>query len=229
MVSEVLPQNKERIVYDLIEKGQKVMMVGDGINDAPALTRAHIGVAIGKGSDIAIDSADIVLMKNSLIDVVTTIELSHKVIKNIKENLFWAFFYNTIGIPVAAGILYSNYGIALSPMIGAACMSMSSFCVVTNALRLRLYKPTLVAVHEEIIEEEKEEEIFMKKTLLIEGMMCMRCVAHVKKALEKMDGVVEVEVSLEENNAIVTCERDITAEEFKAIIEAEDYIFKGMA
>ena len=229
VVSEVLPQNKERIVYDLIEKGQKVMMVGDGINDAPALTRAHIGVAIGKGSDIAIDSADIVLMKNSLIDVVTTIELSHKVIKNIKENLFWAFFYNTIGIPVAAGILYSNYGIALSPMIGAACMSMSSFCVVTNALRLRLYKPTLVAVHEEIIEEEKEEEIFMKKTLLIEGMMCMRCVAHVKKALEKMDGVVEVEVSLEENNAIVTCERDITAEEFKAIIEAEDYIFKGMA
>lgn len=229
VISEVLPQNKERIVYELMEQGRKVMMIGDGINDAPALTRAHIGVAIGAGSDIALDSADIVLMKDNLVDVVTAIELSHKVIKNIKENLFWAFFYNNIGIPLAAGALYYSHGIALSPMLGAACMSMSSFCVVTNALRLRLYKPTLISEPEIVIEEEKEEEEYMKKTLLIDGMMCMRCVAHVKKALEKIDGVVLAEVSLENNNAIVTCDKEISDDTFKTVIEEEDYIFKGIA
>lgn len=233
VVSQVLPQNKERIVHDLMEKGHKVMMVGDGINDAPALTRADVGVAIGAGSDIALDSADIVLMRDDLVDVVSAIELSHKVIKNIKENLFWAFFYNTIGIPLAAGLLYHSHGLALSPMLGAACMSMSSFCVVSNALRLRFFKPSLksepVEVPVNTIQITKVEEKGMKKTLNIEGMMCMHCVSHVKKALEKMEGVTEVEVSLENNNAVVTLSKDITEEAFQAVIEDAGYTWKGIA
>jgi len=234
VVSQVLPQNKERIVYELMEKGHKVMMVGDGINDAPALTRADVGVAIGAGSDIALDSADIVLMRDDLADVVGAIELSRKVIKNIKENLFWAFFYNTVGIPLAAGLFYYSHGIALSPMLGAACMSMSSFCVVSNALRLRFFKPSLRSepdnqeiMVQEIKIEEKEEK-GMTKTLSVEGMMCVRCVAHVKKALEKMDGVSNVEVSLEENKAVVTLTKEIDEATFKAVIEDAGYELKGI-
>lgn len=234
VVSQVLPQNKERIVFDLMKKGHKVMMVGDGINDAPALTRADVGVAIGAGSDIALDSADIVLMRDDLIDVVSAIELSHKVIKNIKQNLFWAFIYNTIGIPLAAGLLYNSHGLALSPMFGAACMSLSSFCVVSNALRLRFFKPSLKSEPIEVapiinIIEAKEEENKMKKTLSIEGMMCMHCVAHVRKALEKMEGVSEVEVSLDNNNAVVTLTKDIEEATFKAVIEDAGYELKGIA
>ena len=235
VVSQVLPQNKERIVYDLLQQGHQVMMVGDGINDAPALTRASVGVAIGAGSDIALDSADIVLMRDDLVDVVGAIELSRKVIKNIKENLFWAFFYNSVGIPLAAGLFYYSHGLALSPMLGAACMSMSSFCVVSNALRLRFFKPSLahetteVVLENKIIEEEKKEEVQMTKTLNIEGMMCKMCVAHVKKALEKMEGVTAVEVNLEANNAVVTLAHEISEETFKAVIEDAGYEFKGIA
>lgn len=235
VVSQVLPQNKEKIVRDLMDAGHKVMMVGDGINDAPALTRADVGVAIGAGSDIALDSADIVLMRDDLVDVVSAIELSRKVIKNIKENLFWAFFYNTVGIPLAAGLFYHSHGIALSPMIGAACMSMSSFCVVSNALRLRFFKPSLTIEPQpeqpKHVEEKVEikEEKTMTKTLSIEGMMCMMCVSHVKKALEKMDGVTSVEVSLDNNNAVVTLSKDIPEETFKAVIEEEGYVLKGIA
>lgn len=229
--SQVLPQHKEQIVRELMDQGHKVMMVGDGINDAPALTRADVGVAIGAGSDIALESADIVLMRDDLADVVGAIELSRKVIKNIKENLFWAFFYNSVGIPLAAGVFYLSHGISLSPMVGAACMSMSSFCVVTNALRLRLFKPSLrneTVKTEEIIEEKKEEEKEMTKTLSIEGMMCKMCVAHVKKALEKMEGVTSVEVSLEANNAVVTLSCEIADETFKAVIEDAGYELKGI-
>ncbi len=233
VVSQVLPQNKEKIVRELMEQGHQVMMVGDGINDAPALTRANVGVAIGAGSDIALDSADIVLMRDDLADVVGAIELSHKVIKNIKENLFWAFFYNTIGIPLAAGLLYNSYGISLNPMMGAAAMSMSSFCVVSNALRLRFFKPSLKSdsiqpVVVEQIKEDKKEEQQMTKTLSIEGMMCMHCVAHVKKALEKMEGVTSVEVSLDNNNAVVTLEKDIDFDTFNAVIDDAGYVLKGI-
>ena len=271
VISDVLPQDKESVIRRLQEQGKKVMMVGDGINDAPALMRADIGVAIGAGTDIALDSADVILMKSSLLDVVTAIDLSNDVIKNIKMNLFWAFFYNILGIPVAAGLLYPTFGLRLSPMIGSACMSLSSVCVVTNALRLRYFKPKVqseevktytmhidgmscghcawlvedalkkvpnvkevrvdynlgkadidyvqqvnkVALRQAVedagyIPVEYKEEKKMKKVVTVDGMMCMHCVAHVKDALSKVEGVSDVVVSLDEKTATLNCTENVT-------------------
>lgn len=194
VIAEVKPDEKAAVIERLQKEGNHVLMVGDGINDAPALVQSDVGLAIGVGTDIAIESADIVLMKNDLMDVVTTILLSRSVMKNIKENLFWAFFYNMIGIPIAAGVFYGMGHFKLNPMIGALAMSLSSVCVVTNALRLKFFKPKI----------KKKEEIFMKKRLKIEGMSCMHCVHHVEEALKKVDGVKSVVVHLEEKEAIVT-------------------------
>lgn len=281
VISDVLPADKENVIRKLQSQNKKVMMVGDGINDAPALMRADIGVAIGAGTDIAMDSADVILMKSSLLDVVTAIDLSNSVIKNIKMNLFWAFFYNILGIPVAAGIFYPAFGLRLSPMIGSAAMSLSSVCVVTNALRLRFFKPSVESIQEEKAGKENEpihtttmkidgmscghcawmvenalmkvphvkevrvdynlgkadidyvdtvneialkqavkdagytpveykEEKKMKKTVTVDGMMCMHCVEHVKQALSKVAGVSDVEVSLDDKTAILQCEDSVT-------------------
>lgn len=219
VISEVLPQDKEKIVSDLVQSGHRVMMVGDGINDAPALMSASVGVAIGAGSDIALDAADIVLMRDDLVDVASAIELSRAVIRNIKQNLFWAFFYNSIGIPLAAGVFYQLNGLVLSPMFAAACMSLSSVCVVSNALRLRFFKPSL---KQEVAPQEiKWEEKEMTKTLDITGMMCQHCVMHVKKALEAIEGVEKADVNLENNNATVTMTKEIANETLiQAIVDA---------
>ena len=211
VISDVLPADKEQVISRLRESGVTAM-VGDGINDAPALTRADVGVAIGAGTDVALDAADVVLMKSSVRDVAAAIRLSRQTLTNIRENLFWAFFYNCIGIPLAAGVL-SSRGITLSPMIGAAAMSLSSFCVVSNALRLNLFDPYKqtkrrvrpVELPDQTAEEGKEEKP-MKKTVKIEGMMCMHCVAHVKKALDALEGVTEVDVSLEDKQAVLAGE-----------------------
>ena len=185
VIAQVLPQEKAQVIQNLQEKGHLVAMVGDGINDAPALVRADVGLAIGAGTDIAIESADVVLMGSRLQDIVSATDLSGAVLRNIRQNLFWAFFYNAIGIPIAAGLLYPAFGFLLNPMVGAACMSLSSFCVVSNALRLRLWKPKKDINHEIVIQEEKN----MTKTVSIEGMMCMHCAAHVEKALNALPGV----------------------------------------
>lgn len=217
VIAEVLPQDKEREVRRLQEQGKKVAMIGDGINDAPALMRADVGVAIGAGTDVAMESADIILMKSDLMDAVTAIELSHATIRNIKENLFWAFFYNACGIPLAAGVFYPFLEWKLNPMFAAAAMSFSSAFVVGNALRLRLFRPkyakTTTALPKEDIQKElnHKEEIGMKKVLKIEGMMCGHCTGRVEKALNDLDGVT-AEVSLEGKSATVTLSKDVSDE-----------------
>lgn len=217
VIAEVLPQDKEREVRRLQEQGKKVAMIGDGINDAPALMRADVGVAIGAGTDVAMESADIILMKSDLMDAVTAIELSHATIRNIKENLFWAFFYNACGIPLAAGVFYPFLEWKLNPMFAAAAMSFSSAFVVGNALRLRLFRPkyakTTTALPKEDIQKEPthKEEIGMKKVLKIEGMMCNHCTGRVEKALNDLDGVT-AEVSLEGKSATVTLSKDVSDE-----------------
>jgi len=192
VISEVMPADKEKEVSKLQADGKKVAFIGDGINDSPALVKADVGLAIGSGTDIAIEAADIVLMKNNLLDAVTAIDLSRKTINNIKMNLFWAFFYNAIGIPLAAGVFYKALWWTLSPMIGAAAMSLSSVCVVSNALRLRKFKTNY-----------KEENKMNKKIISIEGMSCNHCKMSVEKALNSLEGVAKVEVSLENKNAII--------------------------
>lgn len=204
VVAEVLPQDKERVVREKQEQGHKVAMIGDGINDAPALARADVGIAIGAGTDVAIASADVVLMKSDLMDAVDAIRLSRQTMRNIRQNLFWAFFYNCIGIPIAAGVLWLPLGLKLSPMIGAAAMSLSSVCVVSNALRLKFFKASPKQESSQCVVLPKEEEKQMEKTkvIQIEGMMCEHCVAHVKKALEAFDGV-SAQVDLQSGTATV--------------------------
>lgn len=221
VIGGVLPDGKEEVVRTLKQKG-KVAMVGDGINDAPALTRADIGVAIGAGTDIAIDAADVVLMKSKLSDVPAAIRLSRATLKNIHENLFWAFFYNIIGIPLAAGLWIPFWGWELNPMFGAAAMSLSSFCVVSNALRLNFCK-VYDASHDKKIKRKKVEEKNMTRTMKIEGMMCGHCEARVKKVLEALPQVAEAIVSHEAGTAVVTLNAELANDVLKKAVEEQDY------
>ena len=236
VIAGVLPDGKESVIRRLMEKG-KTAMVGDGINDAPALTRADLGIAIGAGTDIAIDAADVVLMKSSLRDVAAAIRLSRQTLRNIHENLFWAFFYNIIGIPLAAGVWIPFFGWQLNPMFGAAAMSLSSFCVVTNALRLNLVEVystrhdkkrrnqlrTVYRDNQTEIEIEREGEKTMTKTMKIEGMMCGHCEARVKKCLEALEQVSEAVVSHEAGTAVLTLSAEVSDEELRKTVEAQDY------
>ena len=234
VIAGVLPDGKESVIRRLMEKG-KTAMVGDGINDAPALTRADLGIAIGAGTDIAIDAADVVLMKSSLRDVAAAIRLSRQTLKNIHENLFWAFFYNIIGIPLAAGVWIPFFGWQLNPMFGAAAMSLSSFCVVTNALRLNLVEvystrhdkkrrnQSGTVYRDNQTEIEREGEKTMTKTMKIEGMMCGHCEARVKKCLEALEQVSEAVVSHEAGTAVLTLSAEVSDEELRKTVEAQDY------
>ena len=244
VIPEVLPEEKAVHVQKLEAAGRKVMMVGDGINDAPALTRADTGIAIGAGTDVAIDAADVVLMNSKLSDVPAAIRLSRAALRNIHENLFWAFIYNIIGIPLAAGV-FIPFGLTLNPMFGAAAMSLSSFCVVSNALRLNLFDvhstkhdraaknaaslPAVSAQPAAVANKEStKEDTAMKKTLKVEGMMCGHCEARVKKALEALPEVDEAVVSHEAGTAIVTLNAEVADDVLKKAVEDQDYPVTGI-